>query len=141
LAQQDWGNYVARLQPFMGASQNAAAGEAGIYTGMGNQLNQSFGNQGTLGYQTQTGIGNASADASNATGAAQAQAALDRNRASGQLWNAFGNLASLGVGAAGAGLIPGIGMGVGGSAPGAPGYYGGSPGTNPLLRPIGTPNA
>lgn len=127
LAQQDWGNYVSRLQPFMGATQNAAAGQAGVLTSEGNALNQSYGQQGNLGYQTQTGIGDA-----------KATAAMDRNRASGQAWNAIGNVAGLAVGAAGAGMIPGIGMGMSGSMAGAPGYYGGSPATNPLLRPIGT---
>lgn len=62
-AQQQYGNYINRLQPFLSLGQSAATGTAGVDTGLGNVLNNSYGTQGNVAYNTQTGIGNANADA------------------------------------------------------------------------------
>jgi hypothetical protein len=63
LADQQYGNYVQRLQPFIGASGAAAGGIGGLYAGLGTQLNGNYGTQANLAYGTQTGIGNANASA------------------------------------------------------------------------------
>jgi len=60
---QQFGNYVNRLSPYLSQQQGAAQGLAGVNTGLGNLLNTSYGNQGQIGYQTQAGIGNANAAA------------------------------------------------------------------------------
>ncbi len=59
LAQQQYGNYVNRLAPFLGYSLGAGASQA--YTGEANALNTALGNQAQLGYGTQAGIGSAQA--------------------------------------------------------------------------------
>lgn len=87
LAQQDWGNYVQRLQPFIGSTQGAAVGQGNIRMGLGDQLSRSYGSQGDLGFRAESGIGDANA-----------AAALDRNRASGQIWNTIGGAARLAAG-------------------------------------------
>jgi hypothetical protein len=61
LANQSYGQYVSRLQPYLGQQTSAAGGIAAVDTGLGNSLNTSYGNQGNLAYNTQTGIGNANA--------------------------------------------------------------------------------
>lgn len=63
LADQSYQQYVANLQPFLGASNAAATGGAAVSTGLGTGLNNSFGSQANLGWQQQTGIGNANANA------------------------------------------------------------------------------
>jgi Chaperone of endosialidase len=63
LASQTYNNYVAGLQPYLGASQGAASGIAGVNTGLGSALNQNFGNLANLNYGAQTSIGNANASA------------------------------------------------------------------------------
>jgi hypothetical protein len=63
LASQNYNNYVSQLQPFLGAAGNAASGIGGLYSGLGNQMNQSFGNQGNAAAGAQMGIGNANANA------------------------------------------------------------------------------
>lgn len=62
-ASGEWNNYVSRLLPFLNSGQAAAAGTAGVQTGLGNLLNESYGNQGNAAYNTDTGIGNANANA------------------------------------------------------------------------------
>lgn len=64
LAGTTYNNYVSQLQPFLGASNAAASGAANVNTGLGNQLAGQYGSLANLGYQTQTGIGNANANAS-----------------------------------------------------------------------------
>lgn len=61
LADQSYGNYVSRLQPFLGYQTAGASGAAGVNMGLGNELNSSYGNQGNLAFNTQVGIGNAEA--------------------------------------------------------------------------------
>lgn len=85
-ADQNYGNYVSRLSPFLGQSTASAGGLAGVNTGLGSQLNASLGNQGQLAYQTQTGIGNANANAE-----------LASLNASGNIFNALMGGASLGA--------------------------------------------
>jgi Chaperone of endosialidase len=63
LASQNYNNYVNQLQPFLGAANTGAANIAGVNTGLGNQLNQSYQTQGNAAYGTQAGIGNANAQA------------------------------------------------------------------------------
>lgn len=62
-AQEQYGNYINRLQPFLSLGNSAATGSAGVSTGLGNTLNNSYGTQGNVAYNTQTGIGNANANA------------------------------------------------------------------------------
>jgi hypothetical protein len=69
LANQSYGQYVSRLQPYLGQQTSAAGGIAAVDTGLGNTLNTSYGNQGNLAYNTQTGIGNAQAAEDTARGA------------------------------------------------------------------------
>lgn len=84
LASQNYNNYVSQLQPFLGAANTGAANQAGVSTGLGNQLNASLMQQGNAAYGTQAGIANA-----------QAQADLAGLTQSGNIWGA-------GMGAAGA---------------------------------------
>lgn len=95
LASQEYGNYVSRLQPFLSGASGAATGIAGVKTGLGSGLNQSFMGQGQGAFNTQKGIGEADADAAMA----------DYN-ASANLWN-FG----LNAAKTAASFIPGGGGG------------------------------
>lgn len=63
LAGTTYQNYVNNLQPYLGLAQNSAAGYAGIDTGLGSGLNQSFQNMGNAAYGANTSIGNANANA------------------------------------------------------------------------------
>jgi hypothetical protein len=108
LAQQDWGNYVNRLQPYLGAGQGAAGGVANALTGLGSGLNANLTGQGGLGFQTQTGIGDANASAD-----------LAKYNASGNLWGALLGLGNLGA------KFGGFGSLGGGSGPGGGGSSGG----------------
>ncbi len=63
LADSTYSNYVSQLMPFLGASGNAATGIAGVNTGLGNSVAGQYDTLANLGYQTQTGIGNANANA------------------------------------------------------------------------------
>ena len=63
LADQEWGNYVSRLAPYLTGAQTATAGRAGISTGLGDKLNTNQLYKGGIGFQTETGMGNAQADA------------------------------------------------------------------------------
>lgn len=86
LALQDYGNYVSRLSPFLGAAQGAAAGQAGVYTGMGGALNQNYMGQGNLGY-----------NAYGQMGQNNAAAIEDQLRAQKQGWDAIGEGVKLGT--------------------------------------------
>src|SRR5580693_7191143 len=72
LAQQNYSNYVNQLLPYLGASNSAAGGIAGVNTGIGQGLNQNYNTLGGLAYGTQTGIGNANANATLGTAAGEA---------------------------------------------------------------------
>jgi hypothetical protein len=86
LAGTTYNNYVNQLQPYLGASNNAAQGIGSLSSGLGNQLNASNMQQGNAAYGAQTSIGNANA-----------------NAALGNL-NASGNIMNAGINA-GAGLL------------------------------------
>lgn len=86
---QQWGNYIQNLIPFMSSgqqgSQAAASGIGSLYSGLGNQLASNFGSLAQLGWQKETGIGNADANA-----------ALAGNNASANFVGGLMNLAGLG---------------------------------------------
>lgn len=62
-ANQGWNQYVQNLQPYLNQENNAASGIGGLYSGLGNQLNSNFMNQGNAQYGADTSIGNAQANA------------------------------------------------------------------------------
>jgi hypothetical protein len=88
LANQNWGNYIGQLQPFLGAAGNAATGIAGVNTGLGNAMNTSYTGQGQAAYGTDV-----------SQGKAQAAGDLAGYNASGNLWGAalgaLGDVASI----------------------------------------------
>jgi hypothetical protein len=102
LASQNYNNYVSQLQPFLGAANSAAGGIGGLYSGLGNNLNQSFTGQGNSAAGAQMGIGNANAGAD-----------LAGLNASGNIWGALSGIAGLGVG--GGPMAAGAGGGRGGT--------------------------
>lgn len=63
LADSTYSNYVSQLQPYLGASNAAAAGGAGVQTGLGNAVAGQQDQLANLNYSTATGIGNANANA------------------------------------------------------------------------------
>lgn len=67
LADQSYGNYVSRLMPYFNGTQAATAGAAGVDTGLGSGINQSFQGQGTAANANFTGQGasTAAADMNN----------------------------------------------------------------------------
>ena len=73
LAQQQYGNYVNRLAPFLGYSLGAGGALAGADIGQGTATAGNLVNQANLGYGTQAGIG--SATAGGILGDAQARSA------------------------------------------------------------------
>jgi uncharacterized protein HemX len=80
-ANQKYGSYVQGLQPYLGANQGAVGGAANLYSGLGTGLAGLYGAQGQAAQATQTGIGNANADA-----------AMADSNASGNLWKTFGGI-------------------------------------------------
>jgi hypothetical protein len=89
-ANQKYGSYVQGLQPYLGANQGAVGGAANLYSGLGTGLAGLYGAQGQAAQATQTGIGNANADAAMA----------DYN-ASGNLWKSILGLGSAALTAGG----------------------------------------
>lgn len=79
-ASQRYGDYVSRLNPYLGASQSAAAGQAGVRSNQAGTNYDAFKTIGDYGYRTYSDIGGANAAFE-----------MDANRASGQTWNAIGN--------------------------------------------------
>jgi len=107
LADQSFGNYVSRLQPYFNPEIAAAGGASNVATGLGTGLNQSFQGQGNAANQTQTTIGNNDAGAE-----------LNNYKVGSNLWNAIGgglNFLSGGVGGQG---------GIGGLAKNASSLFG-----------------
>jgi hypothetical protein len=117
LANQGWSGYLGNLQPFLGAANSAAQGIGGLFSGLGQGINQNVTNQGQAAYGTQAGIGNA-----------QANDALAQYQAGNNLWGVLGGIGKLGV--SGAGAAGGAG---GSAAAGAGGTVGGN-----LLSGIGS---
>jgi hypothetical protein len=101
LADSTSNNYISQLQPFLGASNAAAGGIAGVNMGQGNAIAGQQDMLAQLGYQTQTGIGNANANAD-----------LAGLQASGNFWNMLGGLGGMktsGGGTVGGNAISGLG--------------------------------
>jgi hypothetical protein len=101
LADSTSNNYISQLQPFLGASNAAAGGIAGVNMGQGNAIAGQQDMLAQLGYQTQTGIGNANANAD-----------LAGLQASGNFWNMLGGLGGMktsGGGSLGGNAISGLG--------------------------------
>jgi hypothetical protein len=92
LAQQDWGNYVSRLQPFLGQGTTTAQSIGQLGANRGNALLGSFQGQGGAANTAQTGIGDANASA-----------ALADYNASQNMWNALMQGGRLAAGAFGFG--------------------------------------
>jgi hypothetical protein len=86
LANTTYQQYLQNLQPFLGASGQAAGGIGSLYSGLGQGLNQNANTLAQLGWTANTGIGNA-----------QANADLAANQASANIWNLGGNIAKLGA--------------------------------------------
>jgi hypothetical protein len=119
LASTNYNNYVNQLQPYLGASNAAAGGVAGVDTGLGNAVAGQDNSLANLNYSSATGIGNANANAALAPLTAGA--------------NVFNLLGSLGkIGTSGGGTVGGNifgSFGGGGGVPGASGptSVGGAP--------------
>jgi hypothetical protein len=122
LAGTTYNNYVSQLQPYLGASNQAAGGIAGVDTGLGNATAGQYNNLGQLGYASQTGIGNANANAD-----------LSAYNASGNFWNMLGGIG--GAKTTGGGSIGGNLLGSFGGVPGAvgPTSVGGAPLSSGIL--------
>lgn len=106
LADTTYNNYVSQLQPYLSASNASAGGIAGVKTGQGNATAGQYDQRAQLGYQTQTGIGNANANAD-----------LAKYNTSGNIWNAIGGIGGMGTsggGTVGGNLVSGIGSALGG---------------------------
>lgn len=67
LANNTYSSYLSGLSPYLGANSSAVSGAAGVDTGLGNALNQSYQGQGTAANANYTGQGasNAAADMNN----------------------------------------------------------------------------
>ena len=101
LADSTYSNYVSQLQPFLGASNAAAGGIAGVNMGQGNAVAGQQDMLANLNYSTQTGIGNANANAD-----------LAGLNASGNFWNMLGGIGKMGTsggGTIGGNAVSGIG--------------------------------
>jgi hypothetical protein len=92
LADQSYGNYVNRLAPYLSGQAGATAGAAGVDTGLGTGLNQSYQGQGGAANTTQTTIGNNNAAAE-----------MNKYKVGANQLNALMGVASLAAGAAGGG--------------------------------------
>lgn len=86
-ASGEWDKYINRLQPFLGQANSSAAGIAGVDTGLGTALNNSYGTQANLDYTSNTDQGKA-----------QANADLAANQASANLWGLGTKLAGAATG-------------------------------------------
>lgn len=111
LAQQQYGQYVQRLAPFLNYSLAGGAGLSNAYTGQGTALAGLNTQLANLGYGTQAGIG--SAEAAGTLGAAQA-----RTQAAGNIANLGTKLLGYALAPAPGGLSAGIGSLFGGSGGG-----------------------
>lgn len=105
LAGKTYSDYLSGLSPYLGANSSAVAGAAGIDTGLGNALNQSYQGQGGAANTTQTTIGN------NNAAAEMNNYKVGANQLNGLL--GLGSLASGAIG--GAGGLGGLTGGFGGS--------------------------
>ncbi len=93
LAGQTWRDYQSGLQPYLQGQQQATAGAAGVATGQGGALNQSFQGQGNAANANYTGQGasNAAATMNNYNvGANQLSALTSAGRLASSLFGGFG---------------------------------------------------
>jgi hypothetical protein len=98
LADQSYGSYVQRLAPYLAGQSTATAGAAGVDTGLGTGLNQSYQAQGGAANTTQTTIGNNNAGAE-----------LNNYKVGANLWNGImGGMNFLAGGAGGQGGAGGL---------------------------------
>lgn len=107
LADQTYQQYVANLMPFLNVAGGAASGGAGVLTGLGQGLNQSFTGQGTAAYGADTSAANA-----------QANADLAKNSASANMWGLLGNLGGSALNFAGGGGFSSLANAFGGGGAG-----------------------
>lgn len=92
LADQSFGNYVSRLQPYFNAEAGAAGGAAGVATGAGGTMNNSFMAQGNAANANDTAQGASSAAATMNNynvGANQLGALKDAGKMAGNLFGMF----------------------------------------------------
>ena len=118
-ASKAYGSYTAGLQPYLGANASAVGGAAGVATGQGGALNNSYMNQGNAANANYTG-----------QGASDAAATMNNyNVGSNQLGAlmGIGNLASGGIGGGLTGGLGGLFSSFGGTPTGPtnPGSMGG----------------
>lgn len=109
-ANQKFGDYASKLQPYLGANAGAVAGQAGVAQGLGTALNTNETGQGQLGFNAAAGVGNA-----------QAQAELAKYQTSGNFINALLKAGGFATSVAG---------GFGGAAAGGGGPMGWAPSPN-----------
>lgn len=86
LANQSYGGYLAGLQPYLGGQQAATAGAAGIQTGLGQGLNQSYQGQGNAANANYTG-----------QGASNAAATMNEYNISKNMWDGIGKVVNTGA--------------------------------------------
>lgn len=85
LANQSYGGYLSGLQPYLGGQAAATAGAAGVNTGLGQGLNQSYQGQGTAANANYTG-----------QGASNAAATMNDYNISKNLWDGLGKAVNVG---------------------------------------------
>lgn len=86
LANSTYGSYLSGLQPYLGANNSAVSGAAGVATGQGNALNQSYQGQGAAANANYTG-----------QGASNAAADMNNYNISQNMWNGIGKAVNLGA--------------------------------------------
>jgi Chaperone of endosialidase len=133
LAGNTYQNYVQNLLPYMGLAQNSAGGISNVDTGLGNAVAGQNNMLGNLNFATQTGIGNANANA------ALAPLTADAN-----IFNLIGSLGKMGTpggGTVGGNIFGSFGGGGGVSGASGPTSVGGAPlsgGSSGLLGMLGS---
>jgi endosialidase-like protein len=101
LASTTYNNYVSQLQPYLNASNSAAGGIAGVNTGQAAANASQYDSLAGLNYGSQTGIGNANANAD-----------LAGLTASGNIMNLIGSLGGAALGGIGGGAGGALGTGI-----------------------------
>jgi hypothetical protein len=86
LAGKTYSDYLSGLSPYLGANSGAVAGAAGVDTGLGTNLNQSFQGQGTAANANYTG-----------QGASNASADMNNYNISQNMWNGIGKAVNVGT--------------------------------------------
>lgn len=84
-ASKAYGQFAAGLQPYLGANSNAVAGAAGVATGLGQGLNQSYQGQGNAANANYTG-----------QGASNAAATMNEYNVSKNMWDGIGKAVNIG---------------------------------------------